>query len=1124
MTDAPKPPDDKPATPAPAAAVEKPAAPAATPPAAAAAKPAAAAPAAPPKPPAKPAPVVPPTEEHYKISTLNLVFLISSVLCFAAFGLMVYKDWKRDWKDTQKTFQTVLKRRAKADKLAAEKMLSESQRKTLDAELAAAKKSVEENKARLTTTQREWDAVKIQASVSERAYQDAKANVDSQRYLVESINAEKGVEEAGSANHKLQKLLAVMNAKSEETKAFNARAAELERQVKELKKPLTDAAAAQLAAEGKISRLDMAIEKLTPSRGKKLLLLALNTPLLDFAAPPYEIKQAQLPDFHQDLNFQTTGTVDRCQTCHLAIDRPGFEFELDNDGNVVKGKDGKPLPMTQPFRSHPHLELFMGSSSAHKLEEFGCTSCHSGRDRGLDFVSAAHTPQDENQAAQWKAKYDWQALPSWELPMLPLQSTGAKCNQCHAGQSSMVMKTKDGLRPVSNNWTKGRDLFEKFGCWGCHKAQGYENLRKVGPDLSHLATKLDRAWVMKWVNDPFSFRHNTRMPAFFNQPNNGGPELTDAEIAEVKSGHADENLKARDAEHRRTHAELSAIVDVLYAKSTPLELPKPALPAGSAESGKALFYKIGCAGCHVVSADEKAAGRPEGRGAYGRFFGPSLDGIGSKANYDWIYAWVKNPRAYWPDTRMPDLRLTDPEAADISAWLLTLRNPAFEKQPAIAHDDAEIRTQLVEYFAGKGFTRDDAGKKVDAMAAPDRALMLGDKMLGRYGCYGCHNISGFETAQGIGVELYGASNEGNKPAHLLDFGFLANEKHAIPEVGPGGQALPFGSTHAINEDLEVEVPENFPLFEHDGTTRITRVRRVNLALHDWVRQKLLEPRIWDLGRQRGVEDRTKMPNFHFTPDEAEALAAVVMGFTKPMVAPERVMRSSGSDQLAEAARKYIQDRNCTGCHLYNGVYDPKNPNAGGAIRQIFPAVDNDATPEDESVTNPQQWPPYLTGEGAKAQTDWLHEFLTAPTMIRPKIKVRMPTFHFSENELNTLIAGWNYEARQPFPYAEAYDPAAHPELIARGREVFAVAQCKSCHAESAADLNREGVNAPNLELAHRRLKPAWLSQWLADPQAMAPGVNMPKFPWESIAHPNDPNETSEQRIEAIKTYVMAIGK
>jgi cytochrome c2 len=145
-------------------------------------------------------------------------------------------------------------------------------------------------------------------------------------------------------------------------------------------------------------------------------------------------------------------------------------------------------------------------------------------------------------------------------------------------------------------------------------------------------------------------------------------------------------------------------------------------------------------------------------------------------------------------------------------------------------------------------------------------------------------------------------------------------------------------------------------------------------------------------------------------------------------------------------------------------------------------------------------------------------------MIRPKIKVRMPTFHFSENELNTLIAGWNYEARQPFPYADAYDPGSHPEQVARGREVFAGAQCKSCHAESAADLNREGVNAPNLELARRRLKPAWLSQWLTDPQAMAPGVNMPKFPWESIAHPADPNETSEQRVEAIKTYVMSIGK
>ena len=81
------------------------------------------------------------------------------------------------------------------------------------------------------------------------ADQDAKADVDSQRYLVESINAEKGVDAAEEANHKLQKQIALMNARDEATKAFKTRAAELELTVKGLKKPLADAEAAKLAAE-----------------------------------------------------------------------------------------------------------------------------------------------------------------------------------------------------------------------------------------------------------------------------------------------------------------------------------------------------------------------------------------------------------------------------------------------------------------------------------------------------------------------------------------------------------------------------------------------------------------------------------------------------------------------------------------------------------------------------------------------------------------------------------------------------------------------------------------------------------------------------------------------------------
>ena len=49
--------------------------------------------------------------------------------------------------------------------------------------------------------------------------------------------------------------------------------------------------------------------------------------------------------------------------------------------------------------------------------------------------------------------------------------------------------------------------------------------------------------------------------------------------------------------------------------------------------------------------------------------GTNLIGMGSKSDAKWIYNWIKHPEKYWPDTKMPNLRLTHEEAKDITAYL-----------------------------------------------------------------------------------------------------------------------------------------------------------------------------------------------------------------------------------------------------------------------------------------------------------------------------------------------------------------------------------------------------------------------------------------------------------------------
>ena len=70
-----------------------------------------------------------------------------------------------------------------------------------------------------------------------------------------------------------------------------------------------------------------------------------DAPLLDFMAPTLKVQQVILPNIVDDVNFNRVPKMDRCQTCHLAIDRQGYE------------------EYPQPFRTHPNLDQYIGSAS-----------------------------------------------------------------------------------------------------------------------------------------------------------------------------------------------------------------------------------------------------------------------------------------------------------------------------------------------------------------------------------------------------------------------------------------------------------------------------------------------------------------------------------------------------------------------------------------------------------------------------------------------------------------------------------------------------------------------------------------------------------------------------------------
>ena len=96
-----------------------------------------------------------------------------------------------------------------------------------------------------------------------------------------------------------------------------------------------------------------------------------------------------------------------------------------------------------------------------------------------------------------------------------------------------------------------------------------------------------------------------------------------------------------------------------------------ALTGGRASRGPALMRAYGCGACHTI---------PGVRGA-NAIVGPSLGGIASRSYVagvltntpENLVAWIQNPQAIDSKTAMPNLRVGPRDAADIAAYLYTLR-------------------------------------------------------------------------------------------------------------------------------------------------------------------------------------------------------------------------------------------------------------------------------------------------------------------------------------------------------------------------------------------------------------------------------------------------------------------
>ncbi len=737
----------------------------------------------------------------YKGDTLHKWFAISSLLLFLFTVAMVLVDDLRDWKVYQRTFNRMQIEKTQQDMAKAASAFDRAKFDQLTQQLQQARTEIKQHQANVDQAQKEIDSIK---AVFYRINQDAqfeKAIYDTKKYGYDEATAQKASdlpklkEELDSTEKKMNDYVA-----QRDQLTLDQRAAEAD-----LNKYVGVRDAAQKSIDGletDYTRLQSRMSALNPGM---VVTSFRNAPVLDMLNPSEKVQQVILPNLFNEQPFKQIPRVDRCKTCHQGIDVKGFENA------------------PQPFTTHPNLDMYIGSGSPHPMESFGCTSCHGGLDRAVDFNTAGHAPHDEKQSEDWKKKYGWHEQEFLETPMLPMQQVEAGCYKCHNGTNEV---------PKAVALDAGRDLIRIYGCFGCHRIPGYEGIRKVGPDLSTVSGKLTKDWVRKWLSNPKDFKSEARMPQFWWNSNNSGPEYD-----------------------KRNVAEINAISDYLFANSTPRELPA-GRTNGNVAKGKELVESVGCFGCHAVGPITENPNQSQIR----RRHGYNLQNLGSKVSTSWVYNWVKDPKQVWPDTKMPSLRLTDDEAADIAAYLTSLKNPEFDNKPWQETDPATLDTIVVELLKSTS-TEIEAREKLKTMSLTDKNLFVGQRTIARDGCFGCHNIPKFEDAQPIGTEL---TEAGTKLISQLDFGFV-NIEH---------------------------------------------------SRHAWYEQKLKDPRIFDVGRVKRPEELLKMPNFHFTDDNVNSITMVLMSMVKDKVPLE--MRDRPNDAIV-AGNTLISEKNCRGCHIIGGV-------------------------------------------------------------------------------------------------------------------------------------------------------------------------------------------------------------
>ena len=461
--------------------------------------------------------------------------------------------------------------------------------------------------------------------------------------------------------------------------------------------------------------------------------------------------------------------------------------------------------------------------------------------------------------------------------------------------------------------------------------------------------------------------------------------------------------------------------------------------------GRSTFNEDGCRGCHVIKGKERIR------------VGMPLDDMAKRVKPDWLYRWLRNPKAYLPRTRMPNFNLSEQEAANMAGYILKspksadfeskgsakqgktlflesrcvschtiegkggdlapelskissklyperifhiIKNPhelwSRSRMPIFGFSNEDIQDMvkyLVEEYIDLDLDEKEAARDIQLVGKADTAQ--GQGLIEKYGCTGCHTkIDGVKDRGEIGLEL---TSVGSIHIAHLDFG-----------------------------DIKVPLP--------------------NRTVPNWLYNKILNPRLFKAG--------LKMPDFSLIAPDAEAVTTYLLSLKSEetpasysLALGEMPSKYAPQGQFGEILDKY----RCLVCHMINGK--------GGEMA------------------------PNLSQEGSRVKKEWLEHFMKAPDTIRPILPVRMTIFKIQDSEDEALYAYF----RTTLVDDRVEDLTEHvnkmtlndPKVILLGKKLYYEKYaCNACHQINL----KGGLIGPDLTKVGQRLKPEWIVYYLYNPK------------------------------------------